>query len=97
MTMPVLILAAAFLLVFLLSLFISARVARHAGRFYSVFVHPFIALVSLYYLLDALFRQKESLGSPFAVFWIAVTTSQMGLFFYKKGFLKKQKELQRSL
>jgi hypothetical protein len=68
-----------FVFIFVLSIYISRRVARYLSRF-SSFTFLFVGLFGLYYLIDVCLNTKDFLSSPFFYFWISIVLGEMLLF-----------------
>ena len=68
-----------FLIITLLSILLKHRIDRHLGTRYGKFIHPFVALVALYYAMDAVLSRQ----TQFLLFWLILLVGQMILFFLK--------------
>lgn len=72
MYMLIILLVAALFILVGLTLVLDRRIARHLGKRQSGWIFLFVAVIALYYLLDALLTTGLRMHNPFILFWLAV-------------------------
>lgn len=70
-----------FVLINLTSYFIARKIRKHLQPIYAAFTHLAVALLALYYFVDALGHHPTTVVNPFSIFWFAIIFIQFVLFY----------------